>query len=381
MEERGQDVRVSSESGEVLKQQNESIVSGDGNIVIQGSENVTINVHNSPQCCHDGDCVCACSCCRKTVQSCNSVVAIVPYAGSSQLSSKYHSIFDYLFKLRHYGQYEGYEKYVGELRLREDFKTPGMQVLVKLSDAYCVWIKGEPMQKERVDGLLERTDSRLGFEALWLHVSLLRSLQEGKLVDGMRRSYGALQTVHHLPPGYLKGFILSFAGYLHSLLIADETDSKAREILRQEGIEYCKLGVENADEETGTRHLSVTCANLKSTCLLYLAMLHLDAAFTAQTASRGRRVSVEHLTAAGEALIAATRSNPAPFTRARILLVVSDFNFRQWQVSGDRKYHEKAVQNAKEAKKLAERFRFLSEIEYARERVAFLEEQLPLCGG
>ncbi|CAH1265920.1 Hypp3263 [Branchiostoma lanceolatum] len=301
-------------------------------------------------------------------------------------AAKYNLVFNELFMLRHYGLYDIYEKYVEELQHRADFKTPDMQVLIKLSDAYCMWVKGEPMQKaaqitENVDTLIPQTDSRIGLEALRLHVSLLKCLQEGKLVEGMERGYGALQAVHHLPPGYLKGFIFSFAAYLFSLLIANETEPKARDILRQKGIEYCKLGIDSTALETSTQHLSVTCDNLKSTCFLYLAMLHLDATFTVQTASRGRRVFVENLTAAGEALVAAAQSNPAPFTRARILLLTSDFNFRQWQEFSDRKYHKEALQNAREAKKFAKRFRFLSEIQHAKERIAFLEEQFPLCGG
>lgn len=236
----------------------------------------------------------------------------------------------------------------------------------------------------KASSLITSTENPSEFEIQRLHLLACFRRGEGVYNESYEVTYGGLQKMEGISPGWHTAWMLNDAGYLYSILAGEERNQEVRRSLKQQAVKLYTKAIEHTSrmgrDTDETSKVVVLKSNLLHRCHLRRAMTSLDCTPLAEEDVVQKVTDAEiDVAVASILLVEESRLKGNSLTDVNecyLYLVKSDLDYRRSQVSSD--YCEKYLKNSKEwamkALDIADKDQFTGIFKYAESRLQRLSK-------
>lgn len=232
----------------------------------------------------------------------------------------------------------------------------------------------------KASALVSSTENSMEFEIQRLHLLACFRRGEGHYDKSYETTCGGLQELESISPGWHSAWMLSDAGYLFSILAAEERNKEVRQSLKQQAVKLYTQAIEHTTrfgEYSKETFKTLTArSNLLHRCHLRLAMLFLGCAPFAEKDDAFRDVTDEDLDNAVVNILVVEESvlrgdSLTEVNDCYLSLAKSDMNYRRSQTNVEQgeNYHKKAVEWARKARTVAKNDQFPGILKYSQSRI------------
>lgn len=237
----------------------------------------------------------------------------------------------------------------------------------------------------KASSLIIFTENSVEFEVQRLHLLACFCRGENKHDTSYEVTYGSLQKIETVVPGWHTAWTLNDAGYLFGILAGEERNQEVKKSLKKQAISLYMKAIDHSlavDKQLDDGNdVSVLKSNLLHRCHIRLAMLHLGCKPLTNDDDESEEVTDKDIEIAISSILVVEKSSLkgdllTDVNECYLYLVKSDLSYRRAQlnVAHSKKNIKIAKYWATKAYDLAEKDKFPGIMKYAKSRIGRLSE-------
>ncbi|CAB4040355.1 Hypothetical predicted protein [Paramuricea clavata] len=326
--------------------------------------------------------------------ACNSGSSSIPFAipkvspRNTKCRAFCRRITDYMEQLIQDGDFDKLQTFASKMCLKNKvFPEADIEVAVHFMLALGAYRRREFVEAydklDKASSLITATGNAGEFEVQRLHLLACFRRGEGEYDTSYEVTYGGLQEIEGMSPGWHTAWVLNDAGYLFSILAGEERNEDVRKSLEQQAISLYTKAIDHTstirEKLNESDQGSVLKSNLLHRCHLRRAMLSLGCKPLAEEDDGNLKVTNEEIGVAISSILVVEESSLkgdslTDVNECYLYLVKSDLNYRRSQFSDDHceKYTKTARDWATKARDLAAKDQFCGIFKYAQSRIDLL---------
>jgi hypothetical protein len=327
---------------------------------------------------------------------CNSGSSSIPFAipkvspRNTKCRTFCRRITDYMEQLIQDGDFDKLQTFASKMCLKNKvFPEADIEVAVHFMLALGAYRRREFVEAydklDKASSLITSMGNAGEFEVQRLHLLACFRRGEGEYDTSYEVTYGVLQEIEGMSPGWHTAWVLNDAGYLFSILAGEERNEDVRKSLEQQAISMYTKAIDHTstirEKLNGSDQGSVLKSNLLHRCHLRRAMLSLGCKPLAEEDDGNLEVTNEEIGVAISSILVVEESSLkgdslTDVNECYLYLVKSDLNYRRSQFNDDHceKYTKTAKDWATKARDLADKDQFRGIFKYAQSRIDLLKK-------